>query len=90
MLQQEILLLSHIVRSKLPSFFLQELCRRSNVGFPTVNQFIDLGPEIFKMFKKSNVTSKAKMSYNVSSVRPKLFSIRIQMIRIKLKLRKNL
>ena len=67
------LLLSHIVRSKLPSFFLQELCRRSNVGFPTVNQFIDLGSEIFKMFKKSNVTSKAKMSYNVSSVRPKTF-----------------
>ena len=48
------LIMSNLVRSKIPTFFLQELCRRSGVGYPSLNHFLEYSSEMAKMFKKSS------------------------------------
>lgn len=60
------LLMSKIIRTKLPKFFLQELTRKSGESYPSVDQFINYASEICKMHKRPDSISGNKINSSIS------------------------
>ena len=65
------LLISKIVRMKLPNFFIQELCRRSHVSYPSINQFLTNAHDIGIMFKKTDSHSSSNSHKNIGTPQSK-------------------
>lgn len=62
-------IISNIIRSKLPNFYFMELCRRTGSSYPDINDILTHSVEINRMFKASErVTTVPK------SALPKVFN----------------
>ena len=57
-------LLSNIIRSKLPNYFLTELCRRSNKSYPRIEDLLEHGSDVCKLHPYKNTKKAEKNTSN--------------------------